>query len=216
MTQSMQTLTVPTPRLLLPGMAPREPGLETYWVKPGAVTAIRVGGGDRVDVVDRQGRQPAEVTVVGERGYDGAALDLSIDAPATVLRGLGQAGGSAPGAAAVLAMLAERGADPTAAVAARLFGQWSPAGARERFTADRDAVVVVAAPAEPMSVADEAANPPTDLLLEVRRSARRSAAEPRLPEPLAEPILDMRIDAATARGYEVKAGQYIQIIDVEG
>ncbi|MDN5932076.1 MAG: aminomethyltransferase family protein, partial [Pseudonocardia sp.] len=33
---------------------------------------------------------------------------------------------------------------------------------------------------------------------------------------LAEPILDMRVDAATARGYEVQAGQYIQIIDVEG
>ena len=41
-----------------------------------------------------------------------------------------------------------------------------------------------------------------------------------LPEPvlplLAEPNLDLRVSRATARAYEVKAGEYIQIIDVAG
>ena len=38
----------------------------------------------------------------------------------------------------------------------------------------------------------------------------------RLPEPLADPLLDFRIKAATATAYLVKAGDYIQIIDVAG
>src|SRR6266545_734055 len=67
-----------------------------------------------------------------------------------------------------------------------------------------------------MDVHDATANPPSDLLVEVRRAAPRRTLEPLLPEPLAEPVLDLRIDAASARAYEVKKGQYVQIIDVEG
>jgi aminomethyltransferase len=37
-----------------------------------------------------------------------------------------------------------------------------------------------------------------------------------LPPPLAEPVLNLRVERATARAYEVKAGQYIQVIDVAG
>lgn len=193
------------PRLLLPGLLPREPGLETYRVRPGGVTAVLLAGGDRLTVIDPAGRQRAEITVLGA---DGAVPGLVGDAPATTLRSLR----SGP----LTAALAAEGVDPAAAGAALLFGAWSPAGARETFTAEGPARVVVAAPARPMSVHEEAANPPSELLLELRRAGARPAVGPVLPEPLAEPVLDLRIDAATARAYEVRAGQYIQVIDVEG
>jgi aminomethyltransferase len=205
------TRSVPSPRLLLPGLVPREPGLETYWVRPGGVTAVRLAAGDGIDVVDRQGMQPAELTVLGPE----RALGVAQDAPATTVRALSLCEGD--GARAVLAVLAEHGVDPSAATAARLFGGWSPAGARESFTAVDAADVLVAAPAVAMLVDAKSANPPSDLLLEVRRATQRSRfGEPHLPEPLAEPVLDLRIDAATACSYEVREGQYIQVIDVEG
>jgi len=48
-------------------------------------------------------------------------------------------------------------------------------------------------------------------------SARgRPGATGRCPPPLADPLLDLRVDTATARSYEVKAGQYIQVIDRRG
>ncbi|HTF53905.1 MAG TPA: DUF1989 domain-containing protein, partial [Pseudonocardia sp.] len=141
-------------------------------------------------------------------------------APATVLRALAAKGGAdgPAGAAgrAALELLAAYGVDPAEATATQLFGEWSPAGAAETVTADRDAVALVAAPARRMSIDDEAANPPTELLLELRRAAPRPEVARELPPPLAEPVLDLRIDAATATSYQVKAGQYIQIIDVEG
>ncbi len=40
--------------------------------------------------------------------------------------------------------------------------------------------------------------------------------QPRLPEPLAEPRLDLTINIASAISFEVFEGEYIQIIDVEG
>lgn len=209
------TVTSMRPRLLLPGLVAKELGLETYWVRAGGVTAIQVDSGDELTVIDQSGRQTAEVTVVGVRGADGSPLGLRADAPATTLRSLHTA---EPGAGrdGVLGMLTGHGVDPERADAARLFGEWSPAGARETFTAGEPAQVVVAAPAHRMSVDDEAANPPSDLLLEVRRATIAPHAEPRLPEPLADPVLDMRIDAATASSYTVREGQYIQVIDVEG
>src|SRR5262249_36226763 len=125
--------------------------------------------------------------------------------------------------AAVATTLAARGLDPAQARAVSLFGEWSPAGTRASFVAQQSLTCVIAAPGGLMSVDED--NPPSDLLIEVRRApgalgapgARGSlGGEPVLPPPLADPLLDLRVDMATAMAYEVKAGQYIQVIDVEG
>ena len=76
-------------------------------------------------------------------------------------------------------------------------------------------MLIVAAPAADMS--PEAQDTATDLeLLILRASPRSKSALSDLPEPLADPLQDIRVRAATARAYEVKAGEYIQIIDVSG
>jgi len=207
-------------RLLLPGLIAREPGLESYRVRPGGVTALRMEPGDRLTVIDPQGRQTAELSVITDGGGNGAALGITADAPAATLRSLAQTqsdgGERGRGADAVLAALAAGRVDAQDLRALRLFGEWSPAGNRESFTAGSAATVVVAAPAVAMSVEDAQANPPTELSLELQRAVLRPAAEPRIPPPLADPVLDLHIDAATAMRYEVKAGQFIQVIDVEG
>ncbi len=109
--------------------------------------------------------------------------------------------------------LAARGLDPTGAHAVRLFGEWSPPGSSQAFRAERAVTVVVAAPGGRIV---DGAPPPSELLVEVRRVTPRAYEQYELPPPLAEPRLDVRVDAATALAYEVRAGEYIQIIDVEG
>jgi aminomethyltransferase len=222
------------PRLILPGLMPADPRLERYRVRPGAITAVELGPGDEITIIDSDGRQRGELTAVGRGGEACPALGTAADGPATLLRAMAAgpavAGGRAPGTAAVsaitigvneadgadaaLAALAARGLSPAAARAVTLFGEWSPAGARASFTAAEPVTAVVAAPGGLMPV--EAGNPPSELAVEVRRAAPRPPAEPRLPPPLADPLLDFRVGSSTALAYEVKAGQYIQVIDVEG
>ena len=97
---------------------------------------------------------------------------------------------------------------------ADLFGAGSPPGAEEVFAATRAGAVTVAAPAgEPVV---EGGIPATDLLLELHRATPHAELEPALPEPLAEPRLDFEVPRASARAYEVKAGEWIQVIDVKG
>ncbi|MCX9192301.1 aminomethyltransferase [Carbonactinospora thermoautotrophica] len=204
---------VARPRLLLPGLLPNDPALERYWVRPGGVTAVQLRDGDEITVVDRDGRQRAELTVVAEDGTeDYAAIGAKADAPANVLRSLVEA--PTESGDAVLAVLVGRGLRPYQMRAVALFGEWSPPGARASFIAQRPLTCIVAAPGGKMRVDEQ--NPPSDLLVEIRRAEPRPKPEPKLPEPLAEPILDLRIDRATARSYEVKAGQFIQVIDIEG
>ena len=50
----------------------------------------------------------------------------------------------------------------------------------------------------------------------MQRSSVRPASETHLPEPLADPLQDIRVNRATAEAYVVRAGEYIQIIDVAG
>jgi aminomethyltransferase len=194
------------PRLILPGLLPADPALERYRVHPGAVTAVELDPGDVLTVIDEEGRQRGELTVLAGGAEDYRALGTEADTAATVLRTMASA--------AVTRLLAGRGLDPGRARAVALFGEWSPAGAREEFAARRSLTAVVAAPGGPMSVAAD--NPPSDLVLEVRRVSPRRPEQRPLPPPLADPLLDLRVDAATACSYEVKAGQYIQVIDVEG
>lgn len=215
-------MTTLAPRLLAPGWLPREPGLETYWVRPGGVTCLRVDAGDQLTVVDTEGRQHAEVTQLPVAPDDPAgarALDLVADAPATVLAQAADRLEREPWDAELrelVDLITQRGLSPASARAALLFGEWSPAGSRETFTASADALVFVAAPDRVMLLDEADANPATPVQVEIRRAHPRGGLAERLPPPLAEPVLDQRIDAATAFAYEVREGQYIQVIDVAG
>jgi len=181
------------------------------------VTGVRLSPGDELTVVDRHGRQVAELTVVLPDGSSaGAPLGVLLDAPATTLRRLVADGRVAGAVDQVLWDLLSRGVAVEELQAALLFGEWSPAGSRETFAATVALTALVAAPARRMRMDDESVNPPSDLLLEVRRAAPRPGAQPTLPTPLAEPVLDLRVDRSTAESYTVRAGQYLQIIDVEG
>ncbi|MFA7512241.1 MAG: DUF1989 domain-containing protein [Mycolicibacterium vanbaalenii] len=189
--------------------------VERLRVSPGSVTAVRVFGGDRLDVVDHYGRQPAELTVLATDPR--AVVGTRPDAPATVLRHL------IPGpdengyaAARILSLLSDHHVHQQDSTATRLFDGPSPAGARVSFAVDADAVVLVAAPAAAMDLTGTEPNPPSEVRVEVHRADPRRPQVRELPAPLAEPLWETRVDAATASSYEVGAGQFIQIIDVAG
>jgi aminomethyltransferase len=218
------TLSAQRPRLVLPGLIPADPRLERYRVHPGGVTAVELDAGDQLTVIDAEGRQRGELTVLARGGEDYTAVGAAPDTAATVVRSMSSNSGSVtdgvtagPQAVTgpdVVAALAARGLDPAGARAVGLFGEWSPAGARAAFVARDPATCVVAAPGGLMDVGED--NPPSDLLVEVRRARPRPPGEPALPPPLADPVLDLRVDSSTALAYQVEAGQYIQVIDVEG
>jgi aminomethyltransferase len=182
-------------------------------VRGGGATVFAMAAGDSLEIVDSEGRQPGELTVFGSTGVnDSGLLGARSSGPSSAITGL--LSSQREDARSVAGALKRRGIDAGGAKAVHVFGTESPAGERITFTAEQESICVLAAPGGPMRVDEQ--NPPTDLLAFVRRASVSEAPPILLPEPLAGPRLDFRVDRCTARAYEVKAGEFIQIIDVEG
>ena len=94
-----------------------------------------------------------------------------------------------------------------------LFADSSPADTRQSFGIKNDLICVFDAKGGPMQVDQQ--NSPTEILINVLRKNPTNPSD-RLPEPLAKASKEIRVKDSSAVAYKVKAGQYIQIIDVEG
>jgi len=214
--RAVQTMNVQTsgrPRLLEPGLALIQPGFERYRVPGGGCIVFGLEPGDTLSISDRYGGQPCELLVFDSSGGQAPALiGASANGDADGLRRT--LASNQESARAVRAGLERRGIALAGAQALKLFSANGPSGDRASFHAQGDGTCVVAAPGEPMAI--DAQNPPTDLDVVIQRARIRAPAEMPLPEPLADPRLDFRIDSSTAQDYVVRAGEYIQIIDVAG
>jgi len=204
----------PRPSVILrPGIPTLAPGEERYTVPGGGAIAVPIHAGDRVRVVDVEGMQLCEMVAADAMG--------AIDASIIGARGDSDAGGlkrvlsgNNESARSVRAGIERRGVDLAAARAVTLFGGESRPGDTSEFTVSRDGVLIVGAPGGAMAADSQATATP--LRLHIWRSHLRPLNETILPEPLAEPLQDIRVNSAKARAYFVRAGEYIQIIDVAG
>lgn len=200
-------------RILTPRDMQRKSGIERYEVPGGGALLVEIDQGDQITVTNAEGGQVAELLAADPSGaIDPMILGAAGDCAGEGLRALIVAGG--PGMGRLRAGLIRRGIDLGRARALRLFGPGTPAATAASFTAQRKGVLVLAAPGDAMSPHGQATLTP--LILTIRRADPAWAILHDLPEPLAEPTLDLRIKSATARAYHVKAGDYIQILDVDG
>jgi aminomethyltransferase len=189
------------------------PDTERYHLPAGGTLVLALAAGESLDVSLPDGPGTVELLTFDAQGRPAAgALGLRATAEAV---GVAQAlTGGGEDAQRVLAGLRRRGIEAARQPAALLFGPQSPPGAREIFTAAQDITILLAARGEKLLVWEQ--NPPSDAVIFVRRAAIRQPGIFRLPEPLAEPRLDLTIDIASAISFEVHEGEFIQIIDIAG
>lgn len=204
----------PKPSVILqPRVFSLPPGTERYVVEGAGAILVRIEAGDRIEIENTEGGQPCEIICADLRGHFDSGM-------------IGAAGQGAPrGLFALLTSRDQslrslrmgfeaRGLDLSKAQAVHLFGSETPAGTKEQFTATREGIVIIAAPGGIMDF--ERQDTATPLTVLIRRATLKSAARFELPDPLADPLADVRVHSATAESYFVKAGDYIQIIDVDG
>jgi aminomethyltransferase len=208
------TLMPPRPSTILrPGIPALAAGVERYRVKGRGTTVVKVMAGDRVSFKDIEGGQLCEVGFVDAGGrFNAAGLGVGFSRAAYGLQEI--LARDEDSARRTLAALKRRNADPAGAQALVLFGESSSPGSVAELTIALDGLLIVAAPAPPMDA--EAQNTATALELRVTRSRIERSYEEMLPEPMADPVQDLRIQAARASAYFVRAGEFIQVIDVSG
>jgi len=213
-------------RLLQPGLwAAVQAGRERHRVAANSVRLFEINAGDEICVVDVEGASEAVLACLSA---DGRSALSSIGARASsdgnsnrlaelIQKNAGAAGKSTRG---LQDSLQKRGVDFDRLESMQLFGRESPAGSSSRFSASDHACLLIASAGQHMLLDDISSArilPASDLVVWIQRAEKdQSDSAPTLPDPLADPRMDLRIEKRTAQSFEVRAGEFIQIIDVEG
>ncbi len=200
-------------QILRAGMPALAAGTERYRIRGGGTTVVRMAEGDTFTIRDMEGGQLCELSFVDRSGqFNGSALGSAFPDAGDGLRAILSSGEAS--AKRTLAALLRRNVDMARIACLTLFGTPSPAGNRVSFSVALDGLLIVCAPGLAMHPGRQDTATPLELV--VKRSSLVRSCESLLPEPLADPLEDIRIAAATARAYLVRAGDYIQVIDVQG
>ncbi|CDX18604.1 Glycine cleavage T-protein (Aminomethyl transferase) [Mesorhizobium sp. ORS 3324] len=201
-------------RIIRPGGLTLPAGTERYIVGGAGAMLIDIAVGDRITVTNDEGGQICEVVVADASGrIDAGVVGHGPNSDAAGLKALLT---SQDGSLQRLRKALEiRGIDLAAAGGLRFFGATTPPKTNVELTVERGGWLVIAAPGTDMAPDDQ--ETATPLVVHVRRATVRLREASRdLPDPLADPVLDLRVHSSTAEAYFVKAGDYIQIIDVDG
>ena len=196
---------------LAPGASPK---LSRSVVRGGGWTSFALKAGDRATMTDAEGLQRGVLFV----SPVGALVVSGSGAADTALRERGLAAAALEAllrddrsAASAREAMAARGQSPCELQGFDLFPPEAPAGATASVRAEVDAWCLLLAPGAATTPVGQ--DTPGDLVVAIQ--ALEGAAG-WTGQPLAQPKLDLTVPAASARAYRVAAGDYIQIVDVEG
>lgn len=196
------------------GMPVLQAGVERHPIPGGGTRIINISAGDEISLLDPQGLQTGELVFFTPDGQSDAAMlgSSSTTMPVGTMDALSV---DDPSAKKVLNALKVSGFDLSKSQAISVFEEGSNAGSLHTVHASADGLLVACAVGKPML--PEAQDAPTELIMYVRRSNPSEARDVLVaPDPLADTIMDVTINPGNAIAYEVKAGQYIQLLDVQG
>jgi aminomethyltransferase len=196
-----------------PGLPILPHGVERYPVPGGGSRSVSIRTGDEISVLDKEGLQPAELVFFDALGNcDPSMIGATATGDATAVQRTLSAEASG---AKVLRVLDASGFDISRARSTRIFADGSRPGDMETFHASCDGLLIVCAPGTPMAPDNQDA--PTEIVLYLRRAEPADGKISRPPpDPLADPLTDINIQPGNAKSYQVRAGQYIQIVDIQG
>ena len=200
--------------VIAPGLSVLPWGVERHPIPGGGSRAVPISEGDELSVLDLEGLQPAELVFFSSQGVSDAGMigAAGHGRPADTFRVM--ADGSESGLRALAALTAS-GFNLSEGDAVRALGKGSRPGDMATFVAQADGLLIVSAPGSAMLPGEQ--NPPTGLVLYIRRADPAPEKEKLAPpDPLADPLKDINVQPGEAVCYEVKAGEYIQVLDVQG
>ena len=200
--------------ILQPRAFSMPPGTERYVVAGSGAILVPIETGDMITIENTEGGQICEILAADAKGKFDPTI-LGVSDPGQPAQGLLEMLASQNPSLQSLRMgLTARGLNLAQAIGIRMFEETTPAKTMQKFTAKRDGILIIAAPGGVMDF--DLQNTTTPLTVMIRRSVIKSIARFELPDPLADPVADIRIHSSTAQSYFVKAGDYIQILDVDG
>ncbi len=181
----------------LPELLERTPSCARYRVPALKVALFHADAGDQICIVDPEGMQEVQIQAYDQHGKPDS--ELLPKHPPLATTELNQW------------LQDNTQLEATSTTGIQLSAANSRPNQRTYLNIKQALSIYIAAPAQFM--APDQPVPPTDIIVEIT-SANDEALD--LPPALATPNREIRVNACTAEGFTVKAGEFIQVIDVSG
>ncbi len=198
-----------------PGLNVLPPGVERYIVNAGGITGIQIFPDDEIQLINNEGNQICEINSFDKNGNSELSLlNLKENKNSSEIKKI--LFKKEESSMQALLQLKKRNLKIEKAKSAILFDKNTKAGEKIILKSKDKCYCIFAAPADDMLVYDQ--NPPSDLTIIIKRDKIKNNDKEfsLIPDPIYDPDHEVNIDRKTANGYQVKAGDYIQIITPTG
>ena len=197
-----------------PGLNVLPPGVERHVINAGGLTSLQIFPDDEIEIINEEGNQICEIVCFDKNGKSELGiLNLKVNDKASFIREILTK--KIESSLITNHQLKKRNLNINEANSAIVFDNDTPNGEKLKFKSKDKCYVIFAAPQNEMLISDQ--NPSSDLTLFIKRSKIKDDKELSIiPDPVYEPNYEKNIDRQTAISYQVKEGDYIQIISPAG
>lgn len=197
-----------------PGLNILPPGVERHIVNGGGLTAFHIFPDDEIEIINNDGNQICEIICFNKDGKsDVGILNLKSNNNKNFIRDI-----LSKKDESILAtnyQLKKLNLNISNSKSSIVFDIDSQIGEKIKLKSKDNCFAIFAAPGQDMDVTKQ--NPPTDLIIYIKRANIIDYKELNvIPNPVFEPSHEENIKKASSISYEVKEGDYIQVISPTG
>ena len=187
--------------------------IQRYIVKGQGLIGIELEKGDKLFLKNLEGNQICEITIFDAMGNNNQnIINKKNDIEDSFLK---KVLSTSSDKFFLIQKLKNKNINLNKFFSTLIFNESSKRDTSEKILVNENCFAVIACPGENMIVGNQ--NPPTDIEVIVKRiNPKNNKLERILPEPLATPSEEILIKHSSANAYEIKKGDYIQIIDLYG
>ena len=197
-----------------PGLNILPLGVERHVVNGGGLTGIQILPDDEIEIVNDEGNQICEISVFNKDGKSELAiLNLKENKNSSEIKKILSKKDESSLTAAY--QLKKRNLDIDKSKSAIVFDKDTSPGEKIKLNAKDKCYCIFSAPGPEMIIHEQ--NPTTDLTIFVKRAKITKDKEHSIiPDPVFDPLSEKNIDRKTAISFQVKEGDYIQVISPTG
>ena len=197
-----------------PGLNVFPLGVERYVVNGGGLTGIQILPDDEIEIINDEGNQICEIAVFNKDGKSELGiLNLKESKNSSEIKKI--LFNKNETSLQALYQLKKRNLDIEKSKSAILFDKDTVAKETIKLKSKDKCYCIISAPGNAMLVHEQ--NPSTDLTILVYRAEKKQDKEFKvIPDPVYDPSGEIDIKRTTADAYQVKEGDYIQIITPTG
>ena len=188
-------------------------GEERYMAKAQGLVGFEVFAEDKITIKNLEGKQTCEVVVFDKQGLSNPSIiNQKSNGDAKFIKYVLT---NSHDKKFLLSKLKKRKININNSNSVNYFNQETESDEVINLTCQDDGFVIISSPGEAMPIGKQ--NPASDLEIKVqRKNINKNKLEHFLPDPLSDTKKEFLIKDSTALAYEVKAGDFIQVIDIYG